>query len=306
MGGAIGPADMDMDMDMDMNLGATGSVASGLPQFARPVGVSPALRKQEALGETWWRGNKWPPIDQPEVWRNVPTAKASKMPFPGRPWEPYWYSIVVLGEFAKQEWDGFEPELQAVLENANVESELAELAALIDYRPAVMSEALAQLDNFIVYFRGVLSFTPSSHPWTHGLSTIALRVGEFQVMHYKARFNRPRPSVLSPRLMPPIDVPGHAAFPSGHSTQAHLVALSLAQVLPQAASQGFNPQTGLPDPTLGPLQLLAERIGRNREVLGVHYPSDSAAGKKLAEATFPLLVECKTVKTIIERAKAEW
>jgi membrane-associated phospholipid phosphatase len=241
------------------------------------------------------------------AWPNVSLAKKSSKPFPASPWEAQYYAIVVLGEFVQQGgWDKFEQQLLAILEAADVASELAQLAALVDYRGGVLSEALLQVNGIDNFFRGILSFTPGSHPATYGLVLIALRVGEFQVMHYKARFDRPRASTLSPLLMPPIEVPGHAAFPSGHSTQAHLVALCLAEVMPAAMSKAANPATGNADPALGPLQRMAERIARNREVLGMHYPSDSAAGKLLAELSCPLLMKCKTVSTLVERAQSEW
>jgi hypothetical protein len=57
---------------------------------------------------------------------------------------------------------------------------------------------------------------------------------------------------------------------------------------------------------------MAQRIARNREVLGLHYPSDSAAGKKLAEETFKILMECPALKGqgtkpgLIAQAKDEW
>jgi acid phosphatase (class A) len=124
---------------------------------------------------------------------------------------------------------------------------------------------------------------------------IALRTGELQAIHYKYRFNRPRASTLAPWLMPPIEVPGHASFPSGHSTQSHLVALVLGEVMP-AWARGKN----------GPLRQLALRIARNREVLGLHYPSDSKAGEKLAIGSFLLLRTCPTVKAMINAARKEW
>jgi hypothetical protein len=95
--------------------------------------------------------------------------------------------------------------------------------------------------------------------------------------------------------MPPIEVPGHASYPSGHSTQSHLVALILGEVMPQ-------PPAGQPNP----LGLLAERIARNREVMGLHYPSDSRAGAKLAKESFLLLRECKTLRAMIREARGEW
>ena len=51
---------------------------------------------------------------------------------------------------------------------------------------------------------------------------------------------------------------------------------------------------------------MAQRIARNREVLGLHYPSDTVAGKALAEFTFPLLMACDQVSRILDAAKAEW
>jgi hypothetical protein len=138
---------------------------------------------------------------------------------------------------------------------------------------------------------------------TFGLAAIAIRIGEFQVMHYKARYNRPRPSRLSPRLTPLIEVPGHASYPSGHSTQAHLVARCLEEVMPVEIAL---PCAALGKKAFGPLQCLADRIARNREVMGLHYPSDSSAGKHLADGTFELLKKCPTVKEMIAGAKSEW
>ena len=37
------------------------------------------------------------------------------------------------------------------------------------------------------------------------------------------------------------------------------------------------------------LWTLADRIARNREIAGLHYPSDTAAGKAVATATLPLV-----------------
>jgi hypothetical protein len=51
---------------------------------------------------------------------------------------------------------------------------------------------------------------------------------------------------------------------------------------------------------------MAQRIARNREVLGLHYPSDSQAGKDLAEFTFPLLMACDQVSGILAAAQDEW
>ena len=302
---------------------AAGGVLSGSTPL-RPVGVSPSIKRSggKKPEDGWFVGQKWPPTAAVK-WRNAPTEWLSEQQqelvekarekdrdqkeplclfFPGSPWTVDYYPIVVLSQFvaitqteSPTAWNEIEltpPPKQ----DAEIKKELQQLAEIMDYRAGVALEALAQCNGIIDYFRGILSFTSVSHPKTFGLAAIAIRVGEFQVMHYKARYNRPRPS---PRLMPLIEVPGHASFPSGHSTQAHLVARLLEEVMP---FEIVRPNGDAP----GPLQCLADRIARNREVIGLHYPSDSVAGKELANGTFTLLKECPAVKELIDGAKSEW
>ena len=72
---------------------------------------------------------------------------------------------------------------------------------------------------------------PGAYPQTTKVLAIVSLIGTFVAMEYKRLYGRPRPSELCPALLPPIAVPGHASFPSGHSTQAHLMALCLMDVL---------------------------------------------------------------------------
>jgi hypothetical protein len=60
-----------------------------------------------------------------------------------------------------------------------------------------------------------------------------------------------------------------------------------------------------------PLIWLAERIARNRERLGVHYPSDSAGSRHLAAAIWRAMlydgsIDCPTLRSVLSRATAEW
>jgi membrane-associated phospholipid phosphatase len=232
----------------------------------------------------------------------------------------------MLGEFTQQtdpngniKWDGISLAAAPIPTGQSLTNEINELIDLIDYRPGVMAEALRQRDNMLAYWCGVLMFGAASHPWTFDLMSIALRVGQFQAMHYKRMANngmgRPRPSQLSSALMPPIEVPGHASYPSGHATEAYLISMCLAEMLTRPPPQGMNSPPAAAalttrydqnDPYSTALLRLAQRVARNREVLGLHYRSDSEAGRVLAEGTFRILKQSATIQTILDNAQTEW
>lgn len=116
-------------------------------------------------------------------------------------------------------------------QDAMVRRELDILEELMGYRDGVMSEAIAQSTGIIPYFQGLAGFTAASHPATTNLCVIALNLGQFMVMFYKDQYQRPRPSQLRPALLPSMEVPGHASYPSGHSTKSHLIANLLSVVI---------------------------------------------------------------------------
>jgi hypothetical protein len=92
------------------------------------------------------------------------------------------------------------------------------------------------------------------------------------ILYCKFRLNRVRAYQLLTQLAPlflGLDFPMHPSFPSGHSTQAHLVANVLEDVF------GVN---GVKRAA----RKMAWHIGRNRELAGLHYPSDTKAGEVLA------------------------
>jgi acid phosphatase (class A) len=126
------------------------------------------------------------------------------------------------------------------------------------------------------------------------------RVGEVVMMHFKQKFNRARPSQVCPTLYPPVPVPGHAAYPAGHAVIANLTAACLKEI-----TQG--PEDPRPHPTYAEaLDLLAETIGLNRVIAGLHYRSDISAGAKLGTDTYAFLKQIGDYKEAIEAAKQEW
>src|SRR3954453_5225625 len=67
------------------------------------------------------------------------------------------------------------------------------------------------------------------------------------------------------------------------------------------------PPPPLLDPVaeLSPLRMMAGRIARNREVAGLHFPSDSLIGKKLADGSFSIMMERPAVNDLIAAARLE-
>ena len=218
-------------MDSMDSMSAAGGRTRRNP-VVRAIGVSPALSK--VAPETWFHGHKWPPgdvLDGNSAWGK----RLGNVVFPDGAWSSRLLAIAAIGEFVQAEdadgktWTDFAlPDYR----DYPLADELDELAELIEYRPGVMGEALAQRNNIPGYFRELLSFSPGSHPKTSRIVTIAMQIAQFQALWHKAYWNRPRPSQLYPVLLPPIDVPAHAAYPSGHATEAHLLALVLEEILP--------------------------------------------------------------------------
>ena len=116
----------------------------------------------------------------------------------------------------------------------------AEIAGLVtaaaNERADALDEILSQANEFISYFLNLLTANPGAYPQTTKVLTLASQVGTFVAMYFKGLYKRPRASELCPALLPPIEVPGHASFPSGHSTQAHLMALCVNDIFNDPSS----------------------------------------------------------------------
>ena len=249
-----------------------------------------------------------------------PVAQQRRYPkrFPPNGWSATWYAYLVLTQFVGTDWQNFDLltplELDGVWDSIGSKAtEDHELDILVQYarneRSDALGEIVSQSDSFIGYFLDLLTAN-GGYPATVKVMTAASFVASFVAMYYKGKYERPRPTQLCPALMPPIPVPGHASFPSGHSTQAHLIALCMSEVLVDVTGQAALSND---------LRALADRIARNREIGGFHYPTDTQAGVNLAESIHPLLlqntfpVDPETnlqpptwFQTLVTAAKQEW
>lgn len=119
----------------------------------------------------------------------------------------------------------------------------------------------------------------------------------------KRIFNRGRPGQccggeLRPMFADSPLQPKHPSFPSAHACNAYTLALLLNQIKPKAGKTSG----------LSAYEEAALKVARNREIAGLHYPSDSVAGIALAKHLFALLnaAPSSQYSALLANAKAEW
>jgi len=175
-----------------------------------------------------------------------------------------------------------------------VRAELDELLALQVQRTRAQRRSIEDHREYAAVCQAILS---SAHaeavpaPRTRALLAHVEQDASLAVFHAKRRFGRARPHQLEPRLRPCIAVPGHPAYPSGHALQGYLVARVLALIFPDRGED---------------LAAAGALIGREREIAGLHYPSDSAASRALGAALFARLESNPKFVAEVDGARAEW
>jgi acid phosphatase (class A) len=152
--------------------------------------------------------------------------------------------------------------------SAQERAELDELLHLQATRtPAEVQRAQADATVSVFRFADALGnppgFTPRALPLVAELFD---RIGRDEGLFMnpaKDAFGRPRPFLTERRLAPVVAMPPSASYPSGHTTWAICAAIVLSDMVPEKRAQIFA---------------RADEYAHNREVGGVHYPSDVAAG----------------------------
>jgi hypothetical protein len=190
-----------------------------------------------------------------------------------------------------------EAQLASLLQGTVLKTELNH--ALVEDREKSLrqygSEIADQSGSFHHYFYNVLSIHPVQHPNTARLISLGMMVAGIVGMEWKLHFMRPRPVQVWPGILPVLPTPPHPSFPSNHATQAEAVSLLIQNAVGADSEAGIGKY----------LTALSLRIAVNRERAGLHFASDSQAGRDLGAWIVAELVKSEIVKTLLNGCKAE-
>jgi len=298
-----------MPFGMGMGMGMGGLAPAGTP--SAPVGlVLPDTLGKKALD---YVGGLHPLAEKLEF--NDLLAKDmlfAHVRFDERCWDAPHMAQVVLAEFSAMDWLKYDIDPGHWSETEKfpgVEEEIRQLVSLGTMaRGAYRDEIIAQAEDATVYWANLLMANAASCPATCTLVQIAQAVGSMIAMYFKRIYRRPRPVQVYPPLMPLLLTPPHASYPNAHALQSNLMSRLLAQ-------DGVRPDLK------EPLMQLARRVGQNREIAGVHYPSDRIASEGMAPKIMNVLNDLyeqtksddgtpeksrSAYGSVVERAKLEW
>lgn len=179
-------------------------------------------------------------------------------------------------------------------DSAITRSEIEHLKRLAENRSSkdIILITKEHLDPYKRFFE-ILEIEQQDYPQLNKLIRFLATESYLPALHFKYKFSRTRPYQIDRTLVTVIDGPPHASYPSGHATQAYLIAL----VLSEAFSQDDRRANELMD--------LGKDIGIRREIAGVHYPSDTQAGFQLAEQLKLWIQEKPEFKQLFAAAKYE-
>ena len=133
-------------------------------------------------------------------------------------------------------------------------------------------------------------FTPETLPVTADFMAHVWQDASFFIWTYKYKFLRIRPYVIEPEL-DNLEETDWAAYPSGHATNSYVNAYVYSELAPEFADVFLKD---------------AYDMAHSREIIGVHYPSDSESSRMLARQLVNELFKNEKFKKDFDLVKKEW
>jgi acid phosphatase (class A) len=174
----------------------------------------------------------------------------------------------------------------------------SDLAVLLWLQHTRTREDVARAEQGVMVsletFTGALGrpLEPSRFPRTAALLAKASLDVAGVLEPLKHRYLRPRPFHSHPVLTPVVCKEPSHSYPSGHATRGVLYAAILAELAPERRAAILE---------------LGHRLGNDRAVAGVHWPSDIHAGQQLGAAFAGLWLAQEKQRELLGAALlAEW
>ncbi|MEJ7644905.1 MAG: phosphatase [Chryseolinea sp.] len=133
-------------------------------------------------------------------------------------------------------------------------------------------------------------FNANDLPVTADVMAKVWQDASFFMWSFKYKFLRIRPYVVNPALKN-LENTDWAAYPSGHAFNSYVNAYIYQELAPEFTDVFVKD---------------AYDMAHSREILGVHYPSDSESSRALARQFVNKLLENETFKKDFEQIKKEW
>lgn len=223
-------------------------------------------------------------------------------PFPEAAWSPGMKDLALhVTQHVPQDWYR-QIALRAPPPSNMVEADCRAVLAAKAFRAGRNAEITAQAGKrwaVIAPVQQVLGEVQGPVPRQHSEAMINAAIDDLTcgVFQLKIDFNRGRPYHCCDLPLEPYyqngdpRYPGHPSYPGGHSAQAFTTALLYAHLFPKLECA---------------LLTAARRVGVNREVAGLHFPSDTDAGFDLASQFVAMLVRSESFAPLLIAARQEW
>ncbi|WP_083664462.1 phosphatase PAP2 family protein [Herminiimonas arsenitoxidans] len=178
-------------------------------------------------------------------------------------------------------------------DEAATKREIAYMLSLQKQRTREQAKAAAaDLDQSVFRFADVMGdkFEKEFLPKTAKLFANLYKTGNGLDKQGKKKWKRVRPPLADARIHPVTKYSSSGSYPSGHATFSYLSGIVLADMVPEKSEQIFA---------------RARAFGENRVIGGVHYPSDVAAGQRLATMIAVLIQQNPAFQNDYAAARAE-
>ncbi len=164
--------------------------------------------------------------------------------------------------------------------------------AQVFYSPKATPESKnwVKLRNNLFHIgRQLEGFTPEKLPITANFMAKVWSDCTYYFWSLKYQFNRTRPYMLDSRIKN-LDNTNFQAYPSGHASASYMAAFVYQELLPQHKDL---------------FQKNAYDMAFSREIIGVHFPSDSEAGRIFARQFVNFLLKTPSFQKDLAEAKRE-